>query len=175
MGYRSLRVINDDPGDARHGLRHPSAPGHGRSSPTFSGVPWSTRIPWATDASSARGGAVHVRRVRASCTASSIRPATRRCISCNLDSSGPRGRYAAVRGEVHDGRAGWCVSPRDQQGRGGLDPSRSIRMPICWLARLQSGQTATHRLAAGRHAWLHVAEGDVTVQGQALSEAMPSP
>ena len=27
----------------------------------------------------------------------------------------------------------------------------------------------THRLAAGRHAWLHVAEGEVTLTGQPLA------
>jgi redox-sensitive bicupin YhaK (pirin superfamily) len=38
-----------------------------------------------------------------------------------------------------------------------------------WLAKLQTGQRVTHPLAAGRHAWLHVAEGEVTLNGQTLS------
>lgn len=38
-----------------------------------------------------------------------------------------------------------------------------------WHARLESGQQVTHPLAATRHAWLHVAEGEVTVNGQTLS------
>lgn len=37
-----------------------------------------------------------------------------------------------------------------------------------WLAKLDAGQGATHPLAAGRSAWVHVAEGDVTLNGQAL-------
>ena len=37
-----------------------------------------------------------------------------------------------------------------------------------WLAKLQPGQQVTHSLAAGRHAWLHVAEGEVTLNGTVL-------
>lgn len=37
-----------------------------------------------------------------------------------------------------------------------------------WLGRLQAGDRVRHPLAAGRHAWVHVAEGDVTVQGHRL-------
>lgn len=38
-----------------------------------------------------------------------------------------------------------------------------------WLARLEANQAVTHPLAAGRHAWLHVAEGEVTLNGQTLT------
>ena len=37
-----------------------------------------------------------------------------------------------------------------------------------WLARLTPGQRVTHQLAPGRHAWFHVAEGEVTLNGVAL-------
>ena len=37
-----------------------------------------------------------------------------------------------------------------------------------WLARLEPGQEVTHSLAANRHAWVHVAEGEVSLQGQIL-------
>jgi redox-sensitive bicupin YhaK (pirin superfamily) len=36
------------------------------------------------------------------------------------------------------------------------------------LARLAPGQKATHRLESGRHAWVHVAEGEVVVNGDTL-------
>jgi hypothetical protein len=36
------------------------------------------------------------------------------------------------------------------------------------LARLTAGQEVTYPLAAGRHAWMHVAEGEVTLDGVAL-------
>ena len=38
-----------------------------------------------------------------------------------------------------------------------------------WLARLDAGATATHALQAGRHAWVQVAEGEVTLNGEKLS------
>jgi redox-sensitive bicupin YhaK (pirin superfamily) len=38
-----------------------------------------------------------------------------------------------------------------------------------YLLRLQPGQTATHDLKAGRGAWLHVAEGSVTLNGVELT------
>lgn len=37
------------------------------------------------------------------------------------------------------------------------------------IGRLQGGETLTHSLAVGRHAWIHVAEGTLTVNGQSLS------
>jgi hypothetical protein len=36
----------------------------------------------------------------------------------------------------------------------------SIRTPIFGFAKLEAGQTVSHSLAAGRHAWIHVAEGE---------------
>ena len=36
------------------------------------------------------------------------------------------------------------------------------------LARLAAGDRVAHTLAAGRHAWLHVAEGEITLDGQPL-------
>ena len=38
-----------------------------------------------------------------------------------------------------------------------------------WHARLEGNQQVTHPLAAKRNAWLHVAEGEVTVNGQTLA------
>jgi redox-sensitive bicupin YhaK (pirin superfamily) len=37
------------------------------------------------------------------------------------------------------------------------------------LAKLESGQAVKHRLAPDRHAWIHVAEGEVTVSGSKLT------
>jgi len=36
------------------------------------------------------------------------------------------------------------------------------------LARLGAGQKAAVKLDAGRHAWVHVAEGELTVNGDTL-------
>ncbi len=37
-----------------------------------------------------------------------------------------------------------------------------------WLAKLGSGDSLSHVLAAGRHAWVHVAGGEVTLNGREL-------
>ncbi len=37
-----------------------------------------------------------------------------------------------------------------------------------WLAKLGAGDPLSHVLAAGRHAWIHVAEGEVVLNGHAL-------
>lgn len=37
-----------------------------------------------------------------------------------------------------------------------------------WLARLEPGVTQTHSLGPDRHAWVQVAEGELTVNGQTL-------
>jgi quercetin 2,3-dioxygenase len=38
-----------------------------------------------------------------------------------------------------------------------------------WLGKLGVGNRVTHKLASGRHAWVHVAEGEVSLNGQNLS------
>ncbi|HLX94255.1 MAG TPA: pirin family protein [Verrucomicrobiae bacterium] len=38
-----------------------------------------------------------------------------------------------------------------------------------WLARFRNGETVTHELKPKRHAWVHVAEGGVTLNGQPLN------
>ena len=39
-----------------------------------------------------------------------------------------------------------------------------------WLARPAAGETRTFALQPGRHAWVHVAQGSVTLNGNALGE-----
>ena len=52
----------------------------------------------------------------------------------------------------------------------GRDGSIAIHQDAdLWLARLDPGQAVAHRLAAGRQGWLHVAEGEVTLNGEVLS------
>lgn len=51
----------------------------------------------------------------------------------------------------------------------GRDDSMTINQDAdLWLARLASKQTLERPVAAGRHAWLHVAEGEVNLNGQTL-------
>ena len=52
----------------------------------------------------------------------------------------------------------------------GRDESMAIHQDAdLWHARLDAGQAVTHTLAPGRHAWLHVAEGEITLNGKTLS------
>lgn len=168
MGYRSLRVINDDlvmPGMGfgthphrdmeiityilKGSLEHKDSMGNGRIiragevqyMSAGSGVLHSEFNP-------SRDEAVHLLQIW-------IRP----------DQAGVTPRYAekSMVG-VAEGAFHLVTSKAGRDGSIALHQDADL-----WLARLQPGQTATHRLAAGRHAWLHVAEGQVTVQGQALS------
>ena len=53
--------------------------------------------------------------------------------------------------------------------KAGRDGSIAIRQDAdLWLARLDAGQQVTQSLAANRHAWLHVAEGEVVLNGKTL-------
>jgi quercetin 2,3-dioxygenase len=54
--------------------------------------------------------------------------------------------------------------------KSGRDGSIAINQDAdLWLAKLGVGNRVTHTLASGRHAWLHVAEGEVSVNGEKLS------
>lgn len=51
----------------------------------------------------------------------------------------------------------------------GRDGSIAIHQDAdLWLARLNTGDRVTHALASGRHAWIHVAEGELTLNGEIL-------
>jgi redox-sensitive bicupin YhaK (pirin superfamily) len=52
----------------------------------------------------------------------------------------------------------------------GRDGSIAIHQDAdLWLAKLDAGQDVSHTLADGRHAWIHVAEGEVNINGETLS------
>ena len=51
----------------------------------------------------------------------------------------------------------------------GRDSSMAINQDAdLWLAKLDAGQRVVHQLARGRQAWVHVAEGEVTLNGKTL-------
>lgn len=55
--------------------------------------------------------------------------------------------------------------------RDGRDGSVTIRQDVdAYASVLEKGQEARHVLAPGRHAWLHVAEGELAVNGNRLEE-----
>jgi redox-sensitive bicupin YhaK (pirin superfamily) len=54
--------------------------------------------------------------------------------------------------------------------REGRDGSVSIHQDAdLWLARLSDGASATHSVKPGRHAWVQVGEGELILNGQTLS------
>jgi len=54
--------------------------------------------------------------------------------------------------------------------KSGRDGSIAINQDAdLWLARLNAGDKVTHALAKGRQAWVHVAEGELTLNGQKLN------
>lgn len=53
--------------------------------------------------------------------------------------------------------------------KSGRDGSIAIHQDAdLWLARLEPGQSIAHSLAPGRHAWIHVADGEVEADGELL-------
>jgi redox-sensitive bicupin YhaK (pirin superfamily) len=52
----------------------------------------------------------------------------------------------------------------------GRDGSIAIHQDAdLWLGRLETGNSVTHKLAPGRNVWLHVAEGEVSLNGKKLA------
>ncbi|MEI8386023.1 MAG: pirin family protein [Verrucomicrobiota bacterium] len=167
MGFRSLRVINDDlvmpgMGFGTHphrdmeiitcilsgSLEHKDSMGNGRIIRTGevqymsagSGVQHSEFNP-------SKDEAVHLLQIW-------IQP----------DSKGLTPRYAEKSFSNVPAGAFHLVTSKT-----GRDGSVAIRQDAdLWLAKLGAGDSVTHQLAAGRHAWIHVAEGGVTLDGKIL-------
>ena len=168
MGFRSLRVINDDLVMPRMGfgthphrdmeiityilsgqLAHKDSMGNGRVitpgefqyMSAGTGVQHSEQNPSGTEA-------VHLLQVW-------IMP----------DEKGVTPRYAEK--STKDAATGALHLITSKTGR---DGSITIHQDAdLYLGKLDANQSVTHTLAPGRHAWLHVAEGEVMLNGQTLS------
>jgi len=168
MGFRSLRVINDDlvmpgMGFGTHphrdmeiityilsgALAHKDSMGNGRVIRTGdvqymaagTGVQHSEFNP-------SRDEAVHLLQIW-------ILP----------DMKGVKPRYAEK--SFKDASPGKLNLVASKTGR---DGSIAIHQDAnLWLAKLDSGNRVTHKLAGGRHAWVHVAEGEVSLDGKTLN------
>jgi redox-sensitive bicupin YhaK (pirin superfamily) len=167
MGYRSLRVINDDlvmpgMGFGTHGhrdmeiityvlsgaLEHKDSMGNGR-----------VITPGEVQYMAAGTGVQH----------SEFNPAADEAVHLlqiwiQPDKRGVTPRYAEK--SLKKAEPGKLQLVTSQAGR---DGSIAIHQDAdLWLARLSPGNRVTHRLAAGRHAWVHVAEGQVSLNGEQL-------
>jgi hypothetical protein len=167
MGFRSLRVINDDLVMPRAGfgmhphrdmeiityilsgqLAHKDSMGNGRViqpgefqyMSAGTGVLHSEQNPSGTEA-------VHLLQIW-------IQP----------DANGVTPHYAEK--SMKDAASGQLHLITSKAGR---DGSIAIHQDAdLYLGRLDAQQSLTHPLGANRHAWLHVAEGEVTLNGQTL-------
>jgi redox-sensitive bicupin YhaK (pirin superfamily) len=168
MGFRSLRVINDDlvmpgMGFGTHphrdmeiityilsgALEHKDSMGNGRVIRTGevqymaagSGVKHSEFNP-------SKDQAVHLLQIW-------IQP----------DQKGVQPRYAEK--SLSEAEAGRLHLVTSKSGRDGSIPIHQDA--DLWLAKLEPGDHVAHKLAAGRNAWLHVAEGEVSLDGTTLA------
>ena len=168
MGFRSLRVINDDlvmpgMGFGTHphrdmeiityilsgSLEHKDSMGNGRIIRTGEVQYMSAgSVEQHSEFNPSKDEAVHLMQIW-------IQP----------DSKGLAPRYAEK--SVSNAPAGALHLVASKTGR---DGSIVIRQDAdLWLAKLGSGDIVTHQLAAGRHAWIHVAEGEVALNGKTLN------
>jgi hypothetical protein len=168
MGYRSLRVINDDlvmpgMGFGTHphrdmeiityvlsgALEHKDSMGNGR-----------IIRPGEVQYMSAGSGVQH----------SEFNPSNEEAVHLlqiwiQPDTKGAKPRYAEK--SLKDAAEGKLNLVTSKTGR---DGSIAIHQDAdLWLGKLGAGNRVTHTLAPGRHAWLHVAEGEVSLNGKTLS------
>jgi redox-sensitive bicupin YhaK (pirin superfamily) len=167
MGYRSLRVINDDKVAPRMGfgkhphrdmeiityilqgaLSHEDSMGNGR---TISNGEFQYMA--------AGTGVLHSEQNQSS------EPVHLLQIWIVPDQRGVPPRYAEK--SMKEAAYGVLHLITSKSGR-----EESIRIhqdADLWLGKLHPGQRVRHALTPGRHVWLHVAEGEVTVNEHALS------
>ena len=167
MGFRSLRVINDDrvaPGNGfgthphrdmeiityilSGALEHKDSLGNGRV---------------------IRAGEVQYMAAGTGVQHSEFNPSKEEAVHLLQiwivpDRQGVTPRYAEK--SLKDAAAGTLHLVTSKAGR---DGSIAIHQDAdLWLARLDAGNRVTHKLAPARHAWVHVAEGEVLLNGQTL-------
>jgi redox-sensitive bicupin YhaK (pirin superfamily) len=168
MGYRSLRVINDDlvmpgMGFGTHphrdmeiitymlsgAIEHKDSMGNGRV---------------------IRAGDVQYMAAGTGVQHSEFNPSNEEAahllqIWIQPDEKGVKPRYAEK--SLNGAESGKLHLITSKSGRSG---SITIHQDAdLWLGRMEAGQKLTHALAEERHAWLHVAEGEITLNGATLT------
>jgi|SRR4051794_1115329 redox-sensitive bicupin YhaK (pirin superfamily) len=168
MGFRSLRVINDDlvmpdNGFGTHphrdmeiityilsgSLQHKDSMGNGR-----------VIGPGEVQYMAAGSGVLH----------SEFNPSKDEAVHLlqiwiQPDAKGVTPRYAEKSmGNASKGTLHLVTSKTGRDGSIAIHQDADL-----WLGKFESGNRASHKLAPGRNAWLHVAEGEVSLNGQTLS------
>jgi redox-sensitive bicupin YhaK (pirin superfamily) len=170
MGFRSLRVINDDrvkpgAGFGKHGhrdmeilsyvleggLEHKDSTGGG-------GVIRPGEIQFMR----AGTGVTH-----SEYNASKLEPVHFLQIWIVPDTRGLAPRYDQRVFDVDAARRAFVLLA----SKDGRDGSIQVQQDVAlWMTRLGAGDERVHALAPGRHAWVHVARGAVALDGHALEE-----
>jgi redox-sensitive bicupin YhaK (pirin superfamily) len=76
-----------------------------------------------------------------------------------------------IGGEEKQGRLRLVASPRGGNGNGAPAGSLQLCQDVeLYLTQLDPGQSVEHPLAAGRYAWVQAARGSLTVNGQELKQ-----
>jgi len=169
MGFRSLRVLNEDhvaggTGFGRHGhrdmeiltlvlegqLKHQDSMGHA-----------STIGPGRVQRMSAGTGILH-----SEVNASATEPVHLLQIWITPDKAGHTPSYEERPFDREETQGKWLlVASKD-----GRDGSVTIHQDASlWLTTLNAGESLDYPLSRGRHAWIQVARGEVTLNGQTLN------
>ncbi len=168
MGYRSLRVINDDlvmpgMGFGTHphrdmeiityvlsgALEHKDSMGNGRV---------------------IRAGEVQYMAAGTGVRHSEFNPAKDEAVHLlqiwiQPDRQGVRPRYGEKSfAAVPPGKLHLVTSKTGREGSIEIHQDADL-----WLGKFEAGNRVSHALARGRHAWVHVAEGEVSVNGKTLA------
>jgi quercetin 2,3-dioxygenase len=168
MGYRSLRVINDDlvmpgMGFGTHphrdmeiityvlsgALEHKDSMGNGRI---------------------IRPGEVQYMAAGTGVQHSEFNPSSEEAVHLlqiwiQPDRKGTTPHYAEKSlKEAPVGRLNLVTSKTGRDGSIAINQDADL-----WLGKLGEGNRVTHTLAPGRHAWVHIAEGEVSLNGKKLS------
>jgi quercetin 2,3-dioxygenase len=168
MGFRSLRVINDDrvapgAGFGKHGHRDMEILSYvlegGLAHEDSTGGGGVIR-PGELQFMRAGTGVTH-----SEFNASASEPVHFLQIWVVPDRSGLAPRYDQRAFDTEAARRGFVLLA----SRDGTDGSIQVQQDVAlWMTHLRDGDERVHRLAPGRHAWLHVARGSASLNGRPL-------
>ena len=83
------------------------------------------------------------------------------------DTRGLAPRYDQKAFDVDAARKGFVLLASKDARDGSIQVHQDVAL---WVTRLGEGDARAHALAPGRHAWVHVARGSVALEGRALGE-----